>query len=52
MKACLHIENRIAMAGLLLGLVSTASTGAAVIHVPADYSTIQAAVNAAGSNNS
>ena len=51
MKTCLHIQSRIAIAGLLFGLASTASTGAAVIHVPADYPTIQAAINAAGAND-
>lgn len=51
MKTRLHIQNRIVFVGLLLSFASTASTGAAVIHVPADYPTIQAAVNAAGSND-
>jgi hypothetical protein len=51
MKARLRIQSRMAMAGLLLSLVGTESTGAAVIRVPAHYPTIQAAVNAAGSND-
>ncbi len=51
MKAFLDIESKIAMAGLLLGLVWRTSTGAAVFDVPAEYPTVQAAVNAAGSND-
>ncbi len=51
MKAYLHIKNGIVLVGFLLVLVWTASTGAAILHVPADYTTIQAAVNAAKTND-
>jgi hypothetical protein len=45
------MESRIAEAGLVLSLVWTTSSPAAVIHVPADHPTIQAAVNAAVAND-
>jgi hypothetical protein len=45
------MESRIAEAGLLLSLVWTTSSPAAIIHVPADHPTIQAAVNAAVAND-
>ena len=48
MNSCLQIDNKIALASLLLGLVSTE---AEVFYVPADHATIQAAVKAAGAND-
>src|SRR5262245_26109495 len=51
MKPPLNMKSKIALAGLLLGLVSEASTGPAVIRRPADQPRFQAAVNAAASGD-
>src|SRR5215467_7717715 len=50
MRTILQIENRLAMASLL-GLISTMWAGAAVLNVPAQYPTIQAAVDAAAAGD-
>lgn len=47
MIARIRVRSRLATAGLLFGWISTASTRAADLNVPATYPTIQAAVDAA-----
>lgn len=51
MKARMRIRSRLTVASLLLGLIPTVSSAAANLNVPADYSTIQAAVDAAGNGD-
>jgi hypothetical protein len=51
MKKLMMNRSKAAVAGLAFALAVAASTNAAVIHVPADYSTIQAAVDAAASGD-
>lgn len=51
MKTLITIRSKTALASLTFALASAISGSAAVLHVPADYSTIQAAVDAAASGD-
>src|SRR5437879_6065139 len=51
MKTLIEIQPRLAFAILLLGLAATTSAIAADLYVPTGYPTIQAAVNAAQTND-
>jgi hypothetical protein len=51
MKKLMVVRSQTVWAGLALVLASAVSASAAVLHVPADYSTIQAAVDAAGNGD-
>ena len=51
MKKLMIVRSRIAVAGLAVVLASAVVGRAAVIHVPAEYATIQAAVDAASSGD-
>lgn len=51
MKKLTEIRSKVRFAVLILGLATAASTIAADLKVPADYPTIQAAVNAAQTND-
>jgi nitrous oxidase accessory protein NosD len=51
MKKLMIVRSKTAVAGLAFVLAAVAGSKAAVIHVPADYSTIQAAVDAAHSGD-
>jgi len=51
MRPLIETPSRMALVSLLLGLAAATAALAADLYVPADYSTIQAAVNAAQSND-
>jgi hypothetical protein len=51
MKSLMTLRSKNTLAGLALALASAIPGSAAVLHVPADYSTIQAAVDAAASGD-
>jgi len=51
MKELINYSSKWALAGIAYVLVSSNSSSAALRHVPADYPTIQAAVDAAGSGD-
>jgi hypothetical protein len=51
MKESWNVGKNLGLAALVLGTARAVPGGAAVLHVPADYRTIQAAVNAAASND-
>ena len=46
MKKLMIVRSKSALAGLAFALAATVTSRAAVIYVPADYPTIQAAVDA------
>ena len=51
MKKLMIVRSKSALAGLAFALAATVTSRAAVIHVPAEYPTIQAAVDAAASGD-
>jgi hypothetical protein len=51
MKKLMIVRSKSALAGLAFALAATVTSRAAVIYVPADYPTIQAAVDAAASGD-